>query len=923
MAKDITIKSPPGTEIFYPKTVSDLVYDDGTRKALSVQRKEDLINLIEKLGDSGSLATLFGYTRYNGYVPTYDSITNTITFTSSTNTKYIVYIAPITKGTIYRRTAQSTVNRTVNIAYTQTEITSGEDLLATTFDNVTREANTTVFDTISIAPYDGYLMIYMYNQDWVSGSTTSYKLDLSKIIDNFSEVDDEIADIINFVGFEDITHTAAPFNGLDTATQTYTTLVDEFGNPFICHRGHKYTVTAHYTDASGEGYATNTKGGGTVYNLSVIDSGGTRVTLKSQSALANAKITADISYTFTALDSYDGSYFYFWSRVLQTDLIYITITEKSSDDSLYGRLNNIDTEIEDIQEQQETFVTTTHKVDALEDKLHYTEYNDYYCENIYTDPTYVQGTIQPTGTVGSTTHSYRVSPSMKVVSDKIRFTFTPQNISGLDGDDLTYFVNVRLVAYNGTSWTQINTHQSKTKLFDVTPYTQFRFTPFYISPATNNQVATTKNDEIVAFIEALSVRIEYLNSDNTPAVLYDGVDIVELDERVTALEEGSGLGTDIISLNNRTETIFKLRQLNKPLLNGSSTTQGNMWNIVHFSDIHDSPSNLRRIMEYYNEYEAYFDGILNTGDSVGSEWRGTSPLTTLLSENVGIEKVLNTIGNHDTSEYTATSSHHWADHVGVDAYNKFIKPFVSNWNVTQPENAEENGYCYYYKDYAMGANGNNLTIRLIVMDAMELGSHAVADIPTSTQITWLHNVLEDAKTNGYQVVLASHFGYITTLVQCPFTSLLNKSLADPPNNPSYYVLTATRTMLDEIGNFISGGGIFICMLAGHSHIDKFGTYEYTVTNDNVETVYHIPVLRVDTANATTQAFFSDIRRVRSGTNALDKSYDLFNIFSVDPYKKRFVVSRVGADYDSMMHHIGHITYSYANHTKDDNLLSSN
>lgn len=48
MAKDITLKSPNGEEIYYPKTVSDLVYDNET--GISIKAKND--SLIDWLNDS-------------------------------------------------------------------------------------------------------------------------------------------------------------------------------------------------------------------------------------------------------------------------------------------------------------------------------------------------------------------------------------------------------------------------------------------------------------------------------------------------------------------------------------------------------------------------------------------------------------------------------------------------------------------------------------------------------------------------------------------------------------------------------------------------------------------------------------------------------------------------------------------------------
>ena len=587
---------------------------------------------------------------------------------------------------------------------------------------------------------------------------------------------------------------------------------------------------------------------------------------------------------------------------------------------------------------------------ALLDKLGYVLDNTYHWDNVYSDSNWYHGSWAPKA---SANEVHRSSPTFETLGKYVKFVDDYQFSAGTERTSSSgvkyyeYGGNIYTITYrvygsnDGKTWVNnnmLNAHTVANRLINVSSYKYFRFTAFLCkktgttwgNSGWNNSIGASVRATLIGDPYVLAVTFKYVESSGDDAVVYKGEKLDEIVNRLTAIEEGgSGLNTDIISLNNRTETLFRMRQLNKVLRNGN-TVVGSKLNILHFSDIHDGTENLRRILDYYSAYNGYIQCILNTGDSVGQEHNDTSPLESVATDTEGVENILNVIGNHDTSErsgYTP-AEHHWTDHVGNDAYDKFIKPWVDSWGVQQPADAEENGYCYYYKDwecarYTSDSRTKIHIVRLVVVDAMALflASSNSENVPDNDpQMVWLENLLDDSKPTAtdstdtyFHIVLASHYGYISQRVLCAFSSLYNGSslTAGLGVDSSPFM----KPVMELIGNYVAEGGRFVCCLAGHVHKDIFGTYNFVHDNNGVQTTYRLPVLRIDTANATTQAYFSDIAR-----SSADKSYDLFNIFSIDVYRRRFCVMRVGADLDSLLHHIGTMTYSYADLTKEDNML---
>lgn len=302
-----------------------------------------------------------------------------------------------------------------------------------------------------------------------------------------------------------------------------------------------------------------------------------------------------------------------------------------------------------------------------------------------------------------------------------------------------------------------------------------------------------------------------------------------------------------------------------------STTQGSVLTFLHFSDLHvDRRLEIHRIVEFYNLNANIIDDIINTGDTQDRGFESGIANYTAVS---GTENILQVIGNHDCYKSPSTS---WSYETKTNVYNRFIKPFVANWGVTQPANAESNGYNYWYKDYA------DYGIRLIGIDCIYWDS---------TQATWLQGVLSDALTNEYAVVCASHFKPVITNIPCNMDDL---TLQETTPNASFILNTAAT---DAVKAFIDGGGEFICWLTGHEHKDYIG-YATSYPNQLV--------IGVSLAQCGPRASYGVMDRVEGM-----KSQDLFNMVGFDTYNKQVRILRVGADFDCFMRSKKSLCINYA------------
>lgn len=229
------------------------------------------------------------------------------------------------------------------------------------------------------------------------------------------------------------------------------------------------------------------------------------------------------------------------------------------------------------------------------------------------------------------------------------------------------------------------------------------------------------------------------------------------------------------------------KQYAEPIL--KALAMNNSLVMLQITDVHHA-AQLLRVGDFVELYGELINDYICTGD-MGNSFPDTYGFWTAW----GVSKFMVALGNHDVSTAETGSS---LDKTAKECYDKYLAPFVDSWNVTQPENASTNGYCYYYKDYT------TKNVRLIVLDTTHW---------TNEQNTWLASILADAKSEGYSVIIAQHYP-IDMLKVDKTTSWSYYLVNDVYHNDVY---NTPEQMLNTIDDFIDGGGDFICHITGHHH----------------------------------------------------------------------------------------------------------
>lgn len=354
----------------------------------------------------------------------------------------------------------------------------------------------------------------------------------------------------------------------------------------------------------------------------------------------------------------------------------------------------------------------------------------------------------------------------------------------------------------------------------------------------------------------------------------------------------------VFETNPDTEMLQKMVIANKKTDHGSSGSSTiPPLVLAHISDVHGQASQYSRFLEFAHHWKdkGYVDEIVDTGDVVTDTYPGGVSWRDALE---GVEDVITVIGNHDTrasaaeresTDYPA-GQNQWQYHSNIsldpdlrnDMYERYfigpdgVNPYVSNWGVTQPENAASNGYCYFYKDYT------SRNLRLIGLDVMGFDN---------TEDTWLQARLEEAKTLGYAVVILAHFcGEVMTGLPCHYTSLFetgsSRSQIDSYNADAHNIPV-------RVDSFQADGGVFVGYIMGHYHRDMV----------NVLTDYPKQLAFAVSSGGVTP--IRDFTKV-SGS----KSYDDFQVVSINTYDKTVRLIKVGADTDYYMRKKGTISVSY-------------
>ena len=356
------------------------------------------------------------------------------------------------------------------------------------------------------------------------------------------------------------------------------------------------------------------------------------------------------------------------------------------------------------------------------------------------------------------------------------------------------------------------------------------------------------------------------------------VQIGTLANTIEDLKNGIGISQDIVAVNGGlTELDSKFQALRWRRNQGQSSAGNRPCVLLHFSDLHGYSTHLNRILEFGETFSSYIDDILHTGDTVNDQFGDKNYLGDLEDTYV-----LNVIGNHDNWD----SSNKEGDSVNervlpTKVYTKFIKPFadyqdgnLQGSGITQPDNAESLGLCYYYKDYY------DSKLRLIVLDCMAWDN---------AQADWFAGVLADAQTNGFTVLCADHYcphSSWTSIRECSFTS----------------VVLGISTFLNAeaagiLQNAIDNGLVFVCWLFGHHHRDQFGYLADYPTQF---------ALAVDKAG-NNSSHERDSVRISTG-----RSYDCFNVLAIDTTCKIMTVMRIGNNRDKFMRQKNYLVFDFAN-----------
>lgn len=301
---------------------------------------------------------------------------------------------------------------------------------------------------------------------------------------------------------------------------------------------------------------------------------------------------------------------------------------------------------------------------------------------------------------------------------------------------------------------------------------------------------------------------------------------------------------------------------------------------ILFSDIHGSKSNYQRIISFGENNGV--NGIINAGDTVEKYLQDEDDSFSWYRE--GIEQssvdIISAVGNHDLWK-----GGYWKQANINDSYNQIIAPIVEKNNrIQQPQKAKENNLCYYYIDYGQ--------IRIIVLNAMS-GDKSVS-YWDNRQANWLREILTDSLNNQMHVIVVNH---------APFPKDI--ALRDIQSNWNSFIDYRSWDMTDEIvmelsavqiiQRFIDDGGILICLITGHEHVDSILTaqgYEgqFMINIASANHMNHLDGITTDDLNSP--------------------FYDCFDFCGIDTNNGMIKILRIGWSIDASLKIREVLSYDY-------------
>lgn len=293
----------------------------------------------------------------------------------------------------------------------------------------------------------------------------------------------------------------------------------------------------------------------------------------------------------------------------------------------------------------------------------------------------------------------------------------------------------------------------------------------------------------------------------------------------------------------------------------------------YFSDVHESQSNLNRIIQLANIWGVdNVNTIINGGDTNNSSHNSYDWFEYEISQSK--IDVLSCIGNHDAW----IENWDWIDKKEI--YENYISLVPKYFSIQQPFNAAEKGLLYYYKDY------NN--IRIIVIDGMSVsGKHYYWD---AEECLWFQTVLEDARKNNLAVICVAHAPFAADDATLDSNITFNNIFGYRNNykDDNISIINDGLQIKEEslicVDKFIKDGGRFICWLSGHNHYDNV-----------IYSIKHSEQLMVviGTANYDRSSLDSYYRT----ENESSIFYDRFNYIGVDLDLNILKIIRIGKNLD--------------------------
>ena len=282
---------------------------------------------------------------------------------------------------------------------------------------------------------------------------------------------------------------------------------------------------------------------------------------------------------------------------------------------------------------------------------------------------------------------------------------------------------------------------------------------------------------------------------------------------------------------------------------------------VHLSDIHNQKELWNRMAEYVNGHPS-ISFALHTGDYCGNSQMNYEDFYTKCTPCS--VPILNCTGNHDFCPSAKER-----DNASPESVHKLLFNHTENWDVAFMDGEYSMAYCKDIPDS---------NIRLIVLNCY-------SDI--EQQAEWLAGQLAEAKALGYHVITAAHES--TARISCP----ADVTFRTADDYESLGMKKRTPMPFDRIiAEFKKNGGTHVCHLCGHEHTDRFGHTDSGILNIVIEC-------------ATDWAGWCDGARIRG-----DRSYDCFNVVTVNTDVHVLKLIRVGRDRDHYLRKKKALCYDY-------------